>query len=311
VIDVARAALPLWGLDGSQVELAAARENQVYRVDCGAQSYALRLHRPGYRNDDELRSELVWMAAVAKNGTKVPEPRLSKNDLYLHEVGGFQVSVLSWLNGSTFRQAVDTWPTDKLIPVYFSLGQEMAKFHTGLDRWQVPKDFTRWSWDREGLLGETPVWGRFWENPTLEAPDRELLYQFRIEADRELKSREAGLDYGLIHADLLSDNVMIDGDVVQFIDFDDGGFGFRLFDLATTLVKLLGRADYDLLKGALLDGYQSARAIDLSAFDLFVALRCVTYVGWIADRLDEPGALERNTNNIAAARKLATAYLAI
>jgi Ser/Thr protein kinase RdoA (MazF antagonist) len=309
VIEIARAALPLWGLEGSHVELAAARENQVYRVDSDSKSYALRLHRSGYRTDEELRSELVWMAAVAKHGTKVPEPLLSKAKVYLHDVGGFQVDVLSWLNGSTFRQAVDTWPTEKLLPVYSSLGQEMAKFHAGMDAWSVPADFKRWSWDRKGLLGETPVWGRFWENPTLNYDDRILLEAFRAKANADLKSLESGLDYGLIHADLLSDNVMLDGDVIQFIDFDDGGYGFRLFDLVTALVKLIDWSGYEMLKTALLDGYQKVRAIDLSAFDLVMALRCVTYVGWIADRLEEPGALERNAKNIAAARQLVAAYL--
>ncbi len=309
MIEVAKNALPLWGLDGSHVELAAARENQVYRVDTNTNSYALRLHRPGYRNDDELRSELVWMAAVSKNGTKVPEPFLSQAGVYLHQVDGFQVDILSWLNGATFRQAVDSWSTVRLLPVYFSLGQEMAKFHKGMDGWRAPEEFTRWSWDREGLLGEAPIWGRFWENPTLTTDDRKLLEAFRAKADADLKSLETGLDYGLIHADLLSDNVMLDGDVIQFIDFDDGGYGFRLFDLATALVKLIDRPDYEALKTALLNGYLDVRALDVSAFDLVMALRCVTYVGWIADRLNEPGALERNAKNIAAARQLVTAYV--
>ena len=34
--------------------------------------------------------------------------------------------------------------------------------------------------------------------------------------------------------DLVRENVMVDGDKLQLIDFDDGGFGFNLYDLATT-----------------------------------------------------------------------------
>lgn len=51
-------ALPLGGMGGAAVTLVATREKAVYRVDHEAGTYALRLHRYGYRTDDQLTAEL-------------------------------------------------------------------------------------------------------------------------------------------------------------------------------------------------------------------------------------------------------------
>ena len=44
-------------------------------------------------------------------------------------------------------------------------------------------------------------------------------------------------DLGLIHADMVHENILIDGSSLVIIDFDYCGFGYRLFDLATALTK--------------------------------------------------------------------------
>ena len=107
----------------------------------------------------------------------------------------------------------------------------------------------------------------------------------------------------------MRENIIIDGDRLQFIDFDDVGFGFRLFDLATALIKNLGERDYPALRDALISGYREVRAIDIEALELFVLLRSATYVGWIIERMEEPGADRRNASFITTTRHLAQAYL--
>lgn len=117
------------------------------------------------------------------------------------------------------------------------------------------------------------------------------------------------MDYGLIHADLVRENVMVYGDKLWLIDFDDAGFGFRLFDIATTLLKNLHEPDFNQLRGALLAGYRSERPICTRQLDLFMALRAVTYVGWVASRLNEDGSGIRNERFIETARALMSQYL--
>ncbi|WP_425079197.1 phosphotransferase enzyme family protein [Ruegeria denitrificans] len=302
-------ALTLWELVDSEWSLVAARENRVYRVQAGQTAYALRLHRKGLRTDAELRSELQWMAVLGKNGVRVPTPVPAADGRCLHLVDGIQVDMLNWLPGRPLGATGSALEQRDRTGVFHTIGQEMARLHDISDQWTRPHDFARWSWDRGGLLGDTPLWGRFWENPTLRETDRALFLTFRDIADRDLRRVENQLDYGLIHADLVRENVMVDGDKLWLIDFDDAGFGFRLFDIATTLLKNLHEPDFNRLRGALLAGYRSERPICTTQLDLFMALRAATYVGWVASRLNEDGSDIRNVRFIETARGLMTKYL--
>ena len=85
---LAHQAAPLWGLSPDAITLAAQRENAVWRAEGAGGPYALRLHRPGYRTADELRSELEWMAMLARGGLAVPRPVPSRNGRLVEDVGG-------------------------------------------------------------------------------------------------------------------------------------------------------------------------------------------------------------------------------
>jgi len=302
-------ALVLWGLEGADFTLVAARENRVFRVHHRGECHALRLHRPDYRGDAELHSELEWLEAVGRGGLSVPRPMASASGALLLKVDGFQVDLLSWLDGQPMGATGVPLALADRQGTFRRIGQEMACLHEVSDAWTRLNGVTRMAWDRDGLLGEAPLWGRFWENPALSAGERDMLLAFRSSADAALRAREHLFDYGLIHADLVRENIMIDGDRVQLIDFDDGGFGFRLFDVATALGKNLDEPDYGNLKLALLEGYRSVRPLDTAALDLFLALRAATYVGWIVPRMNEAGAAARNTRFVRTAVELAGAWL--
>ncbi len=302
-------ALPLWDMEGATAQLIAARENQVFRVDHRGASFALRLHRPGYRSNAELTSELAWMDVAAKGGIIVPAPLASKSGQFLHVVQDVQVDVLGWLPGTPMPAPGCSEDAGRLRELFHKLGRQMARLHQVSDAWARPADFTRCRWDRNGLLGDTPLWDRFWDNPGLSREDRALFLDFRATADAHLAAREDCLDYGLIHADLVRANVIVDRDQVALIDFDDGGFGFRLFEIATALLKTMSEPDYPGRRDALLTGYRSIRAIDTEMLDLFLALRATTYVGWKITRMKEDGAAGRNERFISTAMHLARRYL--
>ncbi len=302
-------ALALWGMGGASTRLVAARENHVYRVDHEDRSYALRLRRPGYRSDAELRSELDWMAAVASGGLHVPTPVPSLSGAYLQEIDGVRADMLDWLSGRPMAVLFDTETPGFGAELFRRLGRAMADLHRISQDWDQPAGFVRCRWDREGLLGEAPIWGRFWQNPMLGEEDRRLFSAVREEAGRHLRDVEGDLDFGLIHADLVRENVLVDGSRLWLIDFDDGGFGFRLFDVATSLLKTIEAPDHVALRAALFGGYRERRALDTGDLDLFLLLRALTYVGWIIDRMDEPGAAERNARFVTRARALAKRYL--
>ncbi|WP_251134366.1 MULTISPECIES: phosphotransferase enzyme family protein [Roseobacteraceae] len=307
--DIAKQALAFWGMQDAPLRLIAARENQVFRVDYSNAAYALRLHRPGYRTDAELRSELKWMGAVDAGGLHVPTPIAGLSGDYLHRVDGVQIDLLSWLSGAPIGETGAALDHADPPALFQALGREMARLHTVSDAWTLPPGFTRCAWDQAALLGNDPLWGRFWENPSLTQSHVELLQAARAKASARLATTSSTLDYGLIHADLVRENVMQDGDRLQLIDFDDSGFGYRLFDIATTLLKNLSEPGYDDLKTALLDGYRSVRPINTTDLDLFLLLRALTYVGWIVPRMNEDGSDIRNRRFIETATRLAQNYL--
>lgn len=307
--DLARTAATLWGLGHAHLQFVAGRENQVYRVSDACGDYALRIKRPGYRTRIELESELQWMAALAQADLLVPRPVPSLAGRLLEAVDGHQVDLLTWVPGQTLGTALQDHPAHDIAAIFHRLGDQMARLHTASDTWTKPPGFSRVRWDAEGLLGETPVWGRFWEHPALSADDHILFQHFRAAARRDLDRLQDRLDFGLIHADLVRENVLLHGERIGLLDFDDGGWGYRVFDLATTLLKLIGRPDYPVRKDALLRGYQALRPLDTATLDLFLALRATTYVGWIVPRLGEDGAQQRSRRYIATARQTCLQHL--
>jgi Ser/Thr protein kinase RdoA (MazF antagonist) len=306
--DSVREALALWGLEGAECSFVAGRENRVYRVRSASGDHALRIRRPGYRDEAELQSELVWLAAMDKAGLHVPRPRPSRHGRLLERLGAGFVDLVGWLPGTPMGKSRAPLDLSDRVGTFHALGAEMARLHAASDSWQHPQGFRRCRWDIDGLTGEAPLWGRFWENPALDMPTRHLFLRFRHAARERLAHASDRLDFGLIHADLVRENVLTDGTAIRMIDFDDGGFGFRLFDLATVLLKNMAEPDYPSLKAALIAGYHSQRPLDLSLLDLFLVLRALTYVGWIVPRIQEDGGAARNARFITEAKGLCADY---
>ena len=265
-----------WGLGDAQIILAAARENQIYKVETPTGPAALRFHRPGYRTRAEIQSEMEWMAMLADRGVTLPEPIAALDGSLTHASGDYVIDMLTWLNGVTVSQV----PPSEAI--YEKLGRLIGQMQNLARDWTPPKGFTRPTWD---LVGEAPSWGRFWDSPVVPDTQRASLEHLRQIALEHIDAK--GTDqHILIHADLVLDNVLVDGDTLYPIDFDDGGYGDPLFDLATVTSRSLRFDPKGGLREATIRGYQAACDTDISDLRLFEALRAASYIGWIADRMD-------------------------
>lgn len=309
-IELARAAAALWWDEPVDLQFVAGRENQVFRARHASGDFALRIKRPGYRQRAELLSELNWMAALGAAGLRVPTPQPSRQGRRLEAVNGQWVDVLSWMPGDSLGERLSNCSESDALAWFAGLGEHMAQLHRASDAWVKPPDFSRVAWDLKGLLGDTPLWGAFWAHPHLSPDDQALFERFRTRAAERLLAIHPSLDCGLIHADLVKENVLIDQDGrMGLLDFDDGGWGYRVFDLATALLKFTDSPHFAARQAALLKGYQGVRAIEVAALPLFMALRAVTYVGWVVPRLGEPGALARSERFIRVARQMCVAEL--
>lgn len=302
-------ALQLWGLEQASFTLAARRENEVWKVSDGARRLALRFHRRDYRTVAELRSELVWMEMLRQAGLVVPQPLRLLDGSLLGQIEGRHVSLLTWLEGRPMgkmgRLSADLDAED----FGRRIGAQLARMHELSDAWTPPVGFHRPDWRCAGLLGPDPLWGRFWEHPHLDAEQRQLLIATRDRALDGFECFAPDADAGLIHADLVAENVLVDRHTVAFIDFDDGAWGYRDFDLATVLVKFIGQPQYGPLRAGLCDGYALRRRVDPGTLDFMLLLRALTYPGWIMSRLDEPGGRERSVRMLDTALRLAREFM--
>jgi Ser/Thr protein kinase RdoA (MazF antagonist) len=300
LLDVATRVLPLWGLEGANLHLVAQRENTVFKVNHQDVHYALRLHRPGYQTPVAIASELAWMDSLAQVGVPVPAPVASLQAGLLVECEGFHIDLLTWLYGRPMGQTDSGLQLDDPYSTFAAIGEMMARLHEQADIWQRPANFERRAWDEQGLLGEQPLWGRFWENPSLPDELRADIDVARRQARQILQNED--FDYGLIHADLVRENILIEKDALQLIDFDDCGFGYRLFDVATTLSKNWQEPDAQALQAAFIKGYERVRTLQWQYLPLFTMLRAFTYVGWIVPRINEPGSADRQQRFMGAAK---------
>ena len=293
-----------WPQITGQPELFMQRENAVYRVDTTLGPHALRLHRAGYHSTAALQSELDLMAMLAGQGMRVPRPMPTPDGALLVPLGDRHASLLSWLPGQPMgRSGQPLALTGPARPVLFAaIGAQMARLHGLTDHWTPPPGFTRPRWDRDGLVGDAPFWGPFWNGTPALIAARDLA--------RAALDTAPPQDIGLIHADLLNENVLVDGPRVHFIDFDDCGHGYRLFDLATTLYKAVDEPDFADLQAAMLAGYATNRPLpDLHLLPLFIVLRSLTYLGWIVGRAHEPGKSAKPDQYRAIASRMIDRYL--
>jgi Ser/Thr protein kinase RdoA (MazF antagonist) len=315
----AREALDHWDLGAQTPLLLKYRENAVFRISLeNGEPAALRLHRPGYHNEQALASELSWMAALRQADLRVPAPIATPDGRHIvalpatPDFGVQHTDIVSWMAGIPLGQSGMplAHSPERLVAIFGSLGEAMAWMHSATDAWTPPSSFHRPAWDGDGLLGEQPLWGRFWDCAGLSPDQRKRLSDLRLFLRTQLDGlSHLDLDYGLIHADLVRENVLVDGDTIELIDFDDGGYGWRMFDIATALFKNRAEPHYAAIKAALIDGYRAVRPLPDSALKtlpLFMVLRSLTYIGWIGERAGLPEA-ERLQRYVADALTLADA----
>jgi Ser/Thr protein kinase RdoA (MazF antagonist) len=267
--------------NGRIVRLLRDRENHVFEIVTPQGRAALRLHRAGYQAPAAIRSELWWCAKLAQAGLPVPAALPARDgELLVSLSDGRHASVIAWMEGEALGESAspNSRPLPLVLDLYHALGALLARVHKATDGLTLPADFTRPRWDREGLVGDDPLWGRFWDHHAASPDERALL----IRARDALRERLSG-EIGLIHADVLRENVLVNGRSVSLIDFDDSGFGFRLHDLGTALVQTVQHPEHPQLRDALMAGYGTT---DRDKVEAFTLARSLASVGWTMPRLD-------------------------
>jgi Ser/Thr protein kinase RdoA (MazF antagonist) len=287
--ELARASLSRWPVAaGGPVRLVNLSENATYRVDdeAAGRSYALRIHRDGYHSLEEIASELAWLVDLRSSGvvkTPVPVPGLDGSLIQelAHPTMAWprKIVLFEWESG------VEPGVGQDLSRPFELLGEVTARMHRHTRRWQRPPGFRRLTWDFETSLGDRPHWGRWRDGMGLDEAKRDLFANTVELIGARLAAFGKGPErFGLIHCDLRLANLLVDGDEVKVIDFDDCGFSWYMYDAATPVSFYEHLPEVPQLIRHWQAGYR--RAADLSQADedeipTFVMLRRLLLVAWI------------------------------
>jgi Ser/Thr protein kinase RdoA (MazF antagonist) len=293
----AREALKSFPIEPASLDLVAIAENITFRVIDARDGtpYVFRLHRPWYHTLDELISERVWLRALVAAGISVPAPVPARDGREYVAVAipgnGEQryAGMIGWTEGRLLSEALaEKGDTAWRAKVFEQLGAITAAMHNQATAWKVPAGFTRHHLDTDGLMGDQPFWGPFWEHSLLSPAESRLLLDTR---DRiRVALARYGRDprtYSVIHADMHERNVLVDGERLTVIDFDDTGFGWHLYDIAVALIHQRGTAGYAAIEGAFTRGYRRLRALsddDLALLPMFHLMRGMVQIGWYHQR---------------------------
>jgi Ser/Thr protein kinase RdoA (MazF antagonist) len=266
-------------------------ENATYRVEDGRRTFALRVHREGYHSRNAIASELAWLQALRRERVVTTPVPVAGLDGQLIQVArhpeiprGRNVVLFEWETG------VEPSEKDHLTEKFAVLGEVAARMHLHSQAWKQPENFERLTWDFETSLGDRPHWGR-WRDGMGVDPQKEALFARAVELiGARLARFGKGRDrFGLIHCDMRLANLLVDGDEVKVIDFDDCGFCWHLYDSAAAVSFFEHEKHVPELMDAWVRGYRKVRELpaeDEAEIPTFVMLRRMILVAWIASHAE-------------------------
>ncbi|TQR08732.1 phosphotransferase enzyme family protein [Psychrobacillus soli] len=279
-------------LDNYSLKLLNYSENATYLLSSteADEKFILRINRPNYHTKEEIEGEIRWIIDLHKySSIDVPQPLPGDTGVFVYEQVIGDLTYYSTL--FTFLEGVapDENNEEKLASQFELLGEVTAKVHVeAVKKHDEFSKVKRLTWDFDTILGEAPKWGK-WQNGQLMNPERIALLEKVVKVIKEKleyygKSKNR---FGLIHADLRLANLLVEGDKIKIIDFDDCGFGWYLQDLSSALSFIEDKPYVDYLIAAYLKGYRRHRELskeDIEIIPTLVLLRRLQLISWLGSR---------------------------
>ncbi len=262
------AVLPHYDIHDAKITLLQYENNAVYRiVTCSGEQFVLRISATeGYTVAEQL-SEIQWLIALRHGAALlVPEPVQTVDGEFLITVEAIGVPeprpcvLFRWIPGKPPAKGLGS-DTAKNIGIF------TARLHQYAEQFVPPAGFIRPSLGWEQSFGASSILGTESIAVSLAQSDRELLTTVGNCLREEIHAIEtAAPQQRLIHADLHRDNILIAGEQVGVIDFDDCAWGHYLLDVASLLEPIQRRVasnqhDYLIMREAYFAGYEQVRRL--------------------------------------------------
>ena len=258
-LDAGALAIELGGryaLSGDCVcRLVARGSNDLYRVECGNERYALRVSRAHHRTTAEIEYELELLAFLGGRAIPVPVPIPLSNKSFFFSVGAPEgerlIVMLSWIEGRPLDRQISVLEAEAAGRLLADIHLVANEFHTTtVKEIDTVARITRQlqyldRWLPHGTAGR----GQFDHG-------MDAVSQFFV------GNAAAALPRGPTHGDFQFANVMKSADgPLWAIDFDDCGFDISVKDLITFEWRARLEQLQQEVIDAFLSGYESRRPL--------------------------------------------------
>jgi Ser/Thr protein kinase RdoA (MazF antagonist) len=292
---LALAALEHYAVSVRRVRLVTNHLNGLFRVDTtDGETFALRVSHPTWRSDAELRSELEWLTALARDtdiGALEPLPNRDGTLVTVVASDGVpqprRCVLFTWVPGPLLATGLTETNVAKMGALAARLHQHAAGFVPGAG-------FTTHRLDRLFPRGEATV---LFDPQYRELFGRGGLIVVRRAIERvEAAHRQL---YGgassprVIHGDLHHENVKVDRGRLRPVDFEDVIWGYPAQDIALTFYDFRyytdpAQHDYDTLCSWFRDGYDCVQPWPEQhpgQIETFLVTRRIWVVNWCLQNL--------------------------
>lgn len=295
----------LWAIQQYEVDWNCLRFIQLsdtitYKIETNTMgNYLLRIHSERV-NKEEIISEIMFLNEIRKIEDLIaPEGVISRNGSYVLECeteDGYRnpcVSIMRWVEGEHWRGEF----TDSHV---FNIGVMMGKLHEVSSSLDAPYNFVRPHWGIPSFRQEVTKLEHYY--PRFLSGGSWILYQKAIEKIiHQLGSMQRDArNYGLIHADLHSGNIVFNNTLPYPIDFGRCGYGYFLYDMAAALLEL-----YPKHRWLLIQGYESIIKLDK---DYIRDLECF-FIMFMIENYCHHSSDVRETPSLIEEQKYALAYI--
>ncbi|WP_373528728.1 phosphotransferase enzyme family protein [Nostoc sp.] len=274
---LALTALAQYNVSATQLVFLGHSENLTFRIhtedgengatsrDCDQQGlFILRIHYPITRLSDRIwqeraviESELMWLTALNENtDLVVPYPMQNLNGTFVTSVAidntgeTLNCTLLKWVDGLPLN-------TEPTLMQAWRVGELMASLHQHASLWELPLGFKRPKYDWEQLHTSLMGLRSLVDAGTISIADFAVL-ETVVQRIRDVMTalEKTQANWGLIHADLNENNYIFHAGEARAIDFSCCGFGYYLYDIASTLKHLFPEN-----RRSFLNGYQNVRQL--------------------------------------------------
>ncbi|MHA2277430.1 MAG: phosphotransferase enzyme family protein [Candidatus Kariarchaeaceae archaeon] len=207
-------------------------ENFIFEAKKSDIAYIIRIAHSSYRSIGQIKAEIDWIYFLKNEKMPVADPVLSVNNQFVEEVKVNDSSFFTTVFVKAPGDTIATNPSLMTPPVIEKWGGILGKFHKLTMKYIPQVSEKRGQWDSQPEIANIQ---------DLLADHPKILEKAKIHI-AYIRSLPQNKDtYGLIHYDLHEVNILVEGENLTVIDFDDSQYDYLVSDFGSIFFQLAWR----------------------------------------------------------------------